>query len=357
MKIRPTKLLRLPSWAYAVLVPRRTAVYCFVTALCARPTWLRSQHYFARQISSIFIAVFSLFWLIYAQAEIIENDKRIVIRTIEPERDVGYTVGDIISRTVILEAPKPLVLVETSLPVPGNEKKRRGRGSGIEVREVTLEKSAGIDKTTYTLHLTYQVFTNNIVARPANLPAEFVKFNGKNETFDFRIPSWGFRISPLAVYGSVVVEKDMSTFRGPLLLDTVQPYRILWGLLASFGIALLGLLYVLGSITWLPRMGGPFARAYRDLKKLPATAEGLSLAIARLHLAFNATAGSSVFDKAVFLEHKPGFAPVGAEIEHFFGLSRSVFFEPTATHNIEGDPLTWLKQFCLKCRNCERGLK
>lgn len=305
----------------------------------------------------LIFAALSLFWLIAAQAEIIENDPRIGVRTIEPARDVGYTVGDIISRTVILEAPKPLALVETSLPIPGNEKKRRGQGNGIEVREVKLEKSAGIDKTTYTIHLTYQVFSNNIVARPASLPAEFVKFNGRNETFDFRIPSWSFRISPLAVYGSVVVERDMSSFRGPLLLDNVQPYRILWGLLALLGISLLGLLYVLGSTTWLPRMGGPFARAYRDIKKLPATAEGLAQGVTRLHQAFNATAGSSVFDKTGFIEQKPGFASVNEDIDRFFGLSRTVFFDPTAKHGIEGDPLDWLRRFCLKCRNCERGLK
>lgn len=304
----------------------------------------------------LLLAVFSLLWLVCAQAEILENDKRIVVRTIEPTRDVGYTVGDILSRTVILEAQKPLILVETSLPIPGNDKKRKGKGSGIEVRDVKLEKSAGLDKTTYTIHLTYQVFTSSVVAKPASLPAEFVKFNGRGESFDFRIPSWGFRISPLAVYGSVVVERDMSTFRGPLLLDTTQPYRILWGLLALLGISLLGLLYVLGSTTWLPRMGGPFARAYRDLKKLPATAEGLSLAIARLHQAFNATTGGSVFDSTAFLDQKPGFAPVGTEIERFFGLSRTVFFEPGAAHDID-DPQAWLRQFCRKCRDCERGLK
>lgn len=305
----------------------------------------------------LLLAVFSLFWLVCAHAEIIENDKRITVRTIEPVRDVGYTVGDILSRTVILEAPKPLVLVETSLPIPGNEKKRRGVGNGIEVREVKLEKSSGIDKTTYTIHLTYQVFSNNIVAKPASLPAEFVKFNGKNETFDFRIPSWSFRISPLAVYGSVVVERDMSSFRGPLRLDARQPYQILWGLLALLGLTLLGLVYVLGSTTWLPHMGGPFARAYRDLKKLPATKEGLIQAVTRLHQAFNATAGCSVFDKTGLLEQKPGFSPVASDIDRFFGYSRTVFFEPTAAHDIEGDPLTWLRKFCLKCRNCERGLK
>ncbi|MDR2219144.1 MAG: hypothetical protein LBE24_01000 [Methylobacillus sp.] len=285
------------------------------------------------------------------------SDPRVSVRTIEPERDVGYTVGDILERTIILEAKKPYQLLETSLPITGNEQKRKNKGSGIEVREVRLEKSTGVNTNTYTLHLSYQVFTNNIVAKPAILPAEIVKFSGEGKNFEIRIPSWSFRISPLAVYGSVVVERDMSGFRGPLTLDAKRDYQLLWLALGVLGISLLGLLYVLGTYSWLPRMGGPFARAYRDLRKLSATPEDLSQGVARVHEAINATAGNSVFDSAGLLKRKPGFAPMSAELERFFGLSRNVFFEPAAPHGIADDPLGWLRQFCRRCRDCERGLK
>jgi mxaA protein len=306
----------------------------------------------------ILIAAISLFWLLGAHAEDgVVTDPRVSVRTIEPKRDVGYTVGDILERTVILEAKKPYQLLETSLPIAGNDKKRRGKGSGIEVREVRLEKSTRLDKTIYTLHLSYQVFTNNIVAKPAILPAEMVKFGGDGKNFEIRIPSWSYRISPLAVYGSVVVERDMSGFRGPLKLDAARHYQGLWAALAVLGLSLLGLLYVLGSSSWLPRMGGPFARAYRDLRKLPATPEGLSQGVTRLHQALNTTAGNSVFDTAGLLKRKPGFAPVAPELEQFFGLSRTVFFEPAAAHGITGEPMAWLRQFCRRCRDCERGLK
>lgn len=291
-----------------------------------------------------------------AYAEIIENDPRVTIKTIEPGRDVGYTVGDILTRTVILEAPRQFTLFETSIPIAGNEKKRRGKGNGIELKDVSLEKRPGATTNTYTLKLSYQVFTNNIVARPASLPPEFVKFGDSKESFEYRIPSWSFRISPLAVYGSVVVERDMSGFRGPLLMSTHRQYQTLWALLGIVGIAALGLLYVLGTSTWLPRMGGPFARALRDLKKLPDTAEGLAQAISRVHQAFNTTAGNSVFDTGTFVGIKPGFATAHADIDRFFQLSRTVFFEPSAAHGID-NPMVWLKQFCRRCRDCERGLK
>jgi hypothetical protein len=307
-------------------------------------------------------AVFSLCWLIATQAPAyaedgVTSDPRVSIRTIEPARDVGYSVGDTLTRTVILEVDKPYVLLETSLPVAGTQKKRQNQEQGIETHAVTLKKSTGPGKNIYTLHLTYQVFTRGVTAKPSALPPEFIKFGGKGENFSVRIPSWSFRISPLAVFGSVVVEKDMSGYRGPLLLDSSRTRQLLWGLLVLCTLSVLGLFYVLGSSTWLPHMGGPFARAGRDLKKLANTEQGLQQGVARLHEAFNKTAGSSVFDAASFLRHKPSFAPVAADIERFFALSRAVFFEPNATHGISGEPLTWLRSFCRRCRDCERGLK
>lgn len=302
-------------------------------------------------------AIFALFWILGAHAEIIENDPRIKIRTIEPERDVGYTLGDTLTRTAILEAPKNLTLFETSIPIVGNEKKRRGKGNGIELKDVKFEKMPGVNVNTYTLQLTYQLFTSGVTAKPASLPPEFVKFGGKGEkNFEVRIPSWSFRISPLAVFGSVIVEKDMSQFRGPILVDTTQPKQILWGILALLALALTGLLYILGNSRWLPRMGGAFAQALRDLKKIPDTSDGLARSVARVHQAFNTTAGSSVFDTAEFLKLKPGFASISSEMDRFFALSRSVFFDPNLQHGID-KPAAWLKHFCRRCRDCERGLK
>ncbi len=316
---------------------------------------LRGARLLASAIS--FMMIICGVWMKVAHAEILENDPRIRILTIEPARDVGYTVGDLLTRTVILESPKNLTLFDTSIPIAGNEKKRRGKGNGIELHEVQFDSMPGVTINRYTLRLTYQVFSTSVTAKPAALPPEFVKFGGKGEkSFEFRIPSWSFRTSPLAVFGSVVVERDMSGFKGPLLLENRRAYQWLWGLLGVLGASLLGLLYILGTSSWLPRMGRPFARALRDLKKLPDTSEGLAQAVARMHQAFNLTAGNSVFETATFVEQKPTFAPIGSEINRFFELSRTVFFEPAVPHGIE-KPLDWLKQFCRRCRDCERGLK
>ena len=289
------------------------------------------------------------------------NDADIKITTIEPERDVGYTVGDILQRTIVLDVKKPYRLQETSLPIVGYEHRYKNQVSGIELRNIQPEQSDNDDSTIYTLHLDYQVFTNNVVAKPAILPAEVIKFKGNGKLYQYRIPSWSFRISPIAVYGSVKIELDMSPFRGPLLLDANPDQLRLKVLIGVLALSLLGLLYVFGSHTWLPRMGGPFARAYRDinkLRKLPATDTALKQAVARVHQSLNATAGSSVFGDTLdnFLQKKPAFTPIKADIEHFFGLSRQVFFEPQAAHQVGDSPFGWLREFCRRCRDCERGL-
>jgi len=308
--------------------------------------------------SRLFLAALACLWLTAVNADESDaSDPRVTMRTIEPARDVGYTVGDILTRTVILEVKQPYELLPTSLPIAGNQKKRQNQEQGIEVSKVTVEKSTGAGTNVYKLELSYQVFTNKVVARPAALPPEFIKFGGKGENFRVRIPSWSFRISPLSVFGAVDVEKDMSGFRGPLLMDDSQHRRWLKVLLGILTVSGLGLLYILGAYAWLPRMGRPFAHACRDLKKLPRDDAGIKLAVSRVHQAFNASAGTGIFEASSFMLRKPGFAPVADDIVRFFNLSRSVFFEPNVTHSIDGDVMTWLQQFCRRCRDCERGLK
>lgn len=299
------------------------------------------------------------------------DDSAVKMSIIEPERDVGYTVGDIIERTVKLEVKKPYVMQTTSLPIVGYEHRYKGQVSGIELRRIRHEEMDNGDSRIYTLYLAYQVFTNNVVAKPAILPAERIKFSivdaktGKTKIVQYRIPSWGFRISPLATFGAVKVETDMSPFRAPLLLDASREKlraKVLTGVLA---VSLLGLLYILGMHAWLPLMGRPFAQAYRKLRKLPATTEGLEQGVSHVHQALNTTAGYSVFSDNLgkFLTEKPAYAAVHGELEQFFALSRRVFFaSPTQNlaqmTELQSDDvaLTWLRSFCRHCRDCERGL-
>src|SRR5690606_32604119 len=150
---------------------------------------------------------------------------------------------------------------------------------------ISHEKEEFEDFNRHTLHLAYQVFTNNVVAKPAILPPEIVKLQHGKEIVQYRIPSWQFASPPISVFGAVTVESDMSPLRGPLLLNSESNQLHLKILVAILALSLLGLLYIFGKHTWLPRMGGPFARAYRQVDKLRRHADEHSLqtAVSQVH--------------------------------------------------------------------------
>ena len=288
------------------------------------------------------------------------------IQTKDPVKDVGYVVGDVVQRQITLTIKKPYYLVEESLPIVGFEKTYRGQPIGVYLRGLKHSKKDEGDRVVHQLTLDYQIFTSSVVAKRAAVLAEYVRLvntSNKEDLVKYRVPMWEFVISPLSVFGQIKVEDDMSQFRGPLLLDASNEKKRLATLLVFLTLSLLGLLYILGKSAWLPRMGGPFAKAYRAIKKqanLPqgATSEGVRHAVSSMHSALNTSAGHSLFADNLdqFLAKKPAFEAIKAEIQQFFGLSNQVFFEPHAKHEVGAEPITWLKQFCRRCRDCERGL-
>lgn len=290
------------------------------------------------------------------------KDGVVSINIKEPERDVGYTVGDILTRDITITIKKPYVLVEESLPIVGYERRYKGQLIGIDLAKLDYSKESGKEANTHHISLSYQVFTNNVVAKPAALPGEYLRLldtsSKDRKVYRYRIPSWNFSISPISVFGQVKVESDMSGYRGPLLLDA-SPLKVrLNVLLTVLAIALVALLYMLGKHTWLPRMGGPFAKAYRSIAKSTHNAEGMQQAVNRLHDALNTSAGYSLFSNnlSAFLLKKPAFQHIQAELAQFFDLSRQVFFEPNPNKSLGEQEWAWLAQFCKQCRDCERGL-
>lgn len=294
------------------------------------------------------------------------KDGVVSIITKDPVKDVGYVVGDIVTRHITLTIKKPYYLVEESLPIVGYEKTYRGQPIGVYLNALKHTKKDEGEQIVHELSLDYQIFTSSVVAKRAAVLAEYVRLVNtevKDDSVKYRVPMWEFVISPLSVFGQIKVEDDMSQFRGPLLMNASKENKRLKILSVLLVLSLLGLLYILGKGAWLPRMGGPFAKAYRDIKKqanLPqgATAEGVRHAVSSMHAALNASAGHSLFADNLdqFLARKPAFGAIKAEMQQFFGFSNQVFFEPSAKHTLGAEPLTWLKQFCRRCRDCERGL-
>ncbi|MES2580835.1 MAG: hypothetical protein V4552_09840 [Pseudomonadota bacterium] len=307
----------------------------------------------------LMLSAVSTYALEYEELPDIKNGI-VSIQIQEPERNVGYTVGDILTRNMTINIKKPYQLIDESLPIIGYERRYKGQLVGIDLSDLKHVKKENSDGVTHTLSLSYQVFTNNLVAKHGSLPQEYLRIinTQTKEVVKYRIPSWDFAISPLSIYGAVKIESDMSGFRGPLLLDNSKLKQYLKVLLTVLALSLLGLLYMLGKYTWLPRMGGPFAKSYRLIRRSANTPQGLQQSITSMHQSLNHTAGMSVFSGNLneFFEKKPSFRPIKTEIEQFFALSRQVFFEPNAKHDIGNEPIKWLAQFCRRCRDCERGL-
>jgi len=283
------------------------------------------------------------------------------IQTVDPVKRVGYTMGDVIEREVTLTIKAPYKLIETSLPIPGYEKRYRGQVMGVELKAIAHTKEVHDDYTTHHIKLAYQNFTKTVVAKNVALGPEYLNLiNTKNskDLVKYRIPILNVNISPLAIFGQVKVENNMSPFLEPLKMSDVQETKGLKAALVVLGISLLGLLYILGQHAWLPRMGGNFAKAYRSIKKLPDTPEGLKQAISSVHKAFNQTAGFTIFNDNMhaFLDKQPNFNAVKPELDQFFSLSRQVYFEPDADHGLGNNPAQWLLKFTRRCRDCERGL-
>ena len=278
-----------------------------------------------------------------------------------PTRDAGYVVGDTLDRNVVITIKKPYELVKESLPIVGYEHRWKGQLIGVELVDIQTKEKQKADSATHTLDLRYQVFTAGKTVKHASLKAEILQVRNlqTKEVFQLRIPFFDFRVSPLSIFGQVKLNEDMSPFVPPLLLDASPEKRNLTLLAVLLGVSLLGLLYIFGAYAWLPKMGGPFAKAYRDIRKMPDSAEGLQTAVARVHQSLNRTAGNSLFASNIadFVTSKPAFAPASSQIEQFFNLSKQVFFEPNATVQLDDSPKAWLLKFCRQLRDCERGLR
>lgn len=311
--------------------------------------------------------VFILIWatchatLTFAEVKLPEVDSQYIDVEIEdPTRDAGYVIGDILHRKVTLAIKKPYQLVKESLPIVGYEHRYKGQVSGIELSKIDVIQSESADGETYTLDLYYQVFKTDRVAKPAALRAEILKLRNteKKEVVQYRLPSFNFRISPLSVIGQIKLDQEMYPFIPPLTLDNSKVIFNLKILATILALSLLGLLYILGTHAWLPRMGAPFAKAYRDIRKMNDTPDGIQQAVTRVHEALNKTAGASLFSNNLdaFIANNPAFMPAKQEIDAFFGLSHQIFFQD-ASHKLNDDnQKPWLLKLCRTLRDCERGL-
>ena len=284
------------------------------------------------------------------------------IKIKEPLQQVGYTIGDKSSRHIEITIKKPYVLIKESLPIPGYERKYKGQDLGIILDTMEHVLKEGKTSTTLTLDLTYQIFTNNVVAKPGFLPAEYIRVLNPNspekKVFKYRIPERRIAISPLSIFGNVKIEEDMSPLRGVILIDEAGPIKTLKisGIIAL--LSLIGLLYIYSQYAWLPNARGVFARTHRTISKLKATPASVEKAMTDMHRAFDLVTGKTLFKDTLsqLYAKNNSFENIDSELREFFKLSTLVFFNASSKKYDHEAILKWLKNFSKHCRDCERKL-
>ena len=272
-------------------------------------------------------------------------------RTVEP-RAFGYQVGDLVRRHVTVQVPEGLSLDAATLPRPG------ARGNALELRAIQrrVSREAGVQHE--DLMLEYQVFLAPAAVRTLEMPAFLLHFEGEPRAQDVRIDAWPVTVAPL-------VPVDVSPRRGlgelqpdrqPLHIDTLARRHRLVAYAAGLAVLLACLAAVYGGVPWWSRQRRPFARAWRQVRQLPASPSDVPwrAACRRVHEALNETAGEVLFERDVlpFAERHAAFVELRDDIRRFMQLSRREFFADAGRDT--GD-VAWLVEFCRRCRDAERG--
>lgn len=273
------------------------------------------------------------------------------LSVVNPPSTYGVHIGDVLTRTLVVEASGGDTLAKNTLPKKGRKQ------DGIELVGVAVQSQAQSGHTRYTVQFDYQVFAASATPSVMYLPAE--KLTVAATTVD--IPAWGFWFSPLVTGGTTTARKNiLPEVKTPLIDSHVHQQGLVVSLSLTV-ISLLALLYINADGQWLPFMGGAFARAHRQLKRLaksakPKTAAEEKKALVYLHQAFNQHYGANIFARDVdeFVRLRPGFKGLQQEITQFFEASNQSLYDVKSRDSRQ--VIAQLVQLSKRLRDCERGV-
>lgn len=278
-----------------------------------------------------------------------------IVSISNPAQTYGVQIGDKLSRKVVLEVPAPFKISENAFPKKGS------KNNGVELVEVDVVTDQEKENTRYTLSLSYQTFTSPGKPIVMQLPAEKLSLTGGAKVETLEVPAWGFWFSPIVTGGIETAAKNIQPEAMPPLVD-VSVHKTRLAVFASLLIAsLLALLYLNADGHWLPFMGGAFARAHRQLKRLSKSKGAKSTveekqALVYVHQAFNQHFGANMFARDIepFVAKRSSFKKMKAEIAQFFDESNQSLYavEPRDSQKIIAN----LVQFSKLLRDCERGV-
>ena len=272
-----------------------------------------------------------------------------------PAQSYGVQIGDKLSRKIVLEVPAPFKIAEGAFPKKGS------KTNGVELVEVEIQTDQQKDVTRYTVNLRYQTFTGPKQPTVMHLPIEKLALTGGAKAEIIEVPAWGFWLSPIVTGGIEAAQKNIQPEAAPPLVDD-RAHKTRLALFASLlAASLLALLYINADGNWLPFMGGAFAKAHRQLKRLAKssgakTAAEEKQALVYIHQAFNQHFRANMFARDIeqFVTKRNSFKKMKAEIAQFFDESNQSLYsiEPRDSQKIIAELASLSKQL----RDCERGV-
>lgn len=278
-----------------------------------------------------------------------------VISITNPDVAYGINIGDKLSRKVVIETQIPYKIESTAFPKKGT------KTNGIELVDVAVESDQQKTANRYTVLLSYQVFANKSTPTVMQLPNEKISLSGGDSAEAVDISAWNFWFSPLVVGGITVAENNLLPQFKPPLVDVSPTQTRLTVFLGLLLTGLLGLLYINADGQWLPFMGGAFAKAHRQLKRLskntaPKTQLDEKKALVYIHQAFNKVYGANIFARDIdhFVAQHPSFKKAKTEIEQFFNDSNRSLYVIDANNSAQ--VILKLVQLSKQLRDCERGV-
>jgi mxaA protein len=252
-------------------------------------------------------------------AALAASTRALSLETVEP-RPFGYSVGDLLERTLRVDRTRDGTLDPASLPKPGRV------GRWFQLRAVTPLPDG--------VRLDYQIVNTPPQPDRENLPSLRVRVIGLDgRARDVDIGPFTVAMAPVAQFGSdeAIDADDVRPDLDPRPIDTARRRARVF--------LYVGALTVLVAMQLAPalarrlgwRRAGPFARALRALRRLPRREEDVAArnhALRRLHQALDEAAGRTLaMDnvEALFLAH-PVLAPARASVEALLAQSRASFF-------------------------------
>lgn len=265
-------------------------------------------------------------------------------------RNFGYSLGDEITLTALIDTPLFYRLEDGFLPQPGPV------NNWLELKSIHVDESP--DGYDYKLTLTFQLFKAVLETTQLSIPPLPLRFHHGSETVEQPLPAWTFTYHPLLPSHQAMEQQPIQPLLPAPHLPDRHSQNIQGLLLALSGLALY-LLWFYGKLPFLERYNGPFGRACQTLKKilrLPATEQNYRLALRQFHQAINETAGKTVFYEQLpmFFQRFPAYQPLQQQTEQLFQISQRVFFTGAAAPG-ETASLREIAALCQLYRKIERG--